>query len=60
MVTLNKIVFGLLALLVTGTAFYVIFADAGLKIRMDDDRTTFYTLNENSRWEVSGREYNIS
>ena len=36
---------------------YVAFQDAGLKIRVDDDKSTFYVL-EDGRWKVSGREYN--
>ena len=45
----------LLVVLVSSVA-YVTFDNA--KIRVDNDKSTFYVLNENSRWIVAGREYN--
>ena len=42
--------------LATGVV-YVLWDDAGLKVRVDSDKTTFYVLEE-SRWRVSGREIN--
>lgn len=48
--------FLLLTLLSTGVV-YVALQDSDVKIRIDDDKSTFYVLEE-SRWRVSGREYN--
>jgi len=32
--------------------------EAGLKMRIDFDKSTFYSQNANNRWVVAGREYN--
>jgi hypothetical protein len=29
-----------------------------VKIRIDNDKSTFYVVNDNNRWQVAGREYN--
>ena len=42
--------------LVTSSIIYLSMED--VKIRIDDDKTTFYVFNDNSRWETAGREYN--
>ena len=57
--TKTKITLGtiLLILLATGVV-YVVLQGAGVKMRVDNDKTTFYILNENNRWVVSGREIN--
>jgi len=44
-----------LILLTTGVVYVQLGND--VKIRVDDDKTTFYVL-EDSRWVVAGREYN--
>jgi len=57
--TKTKITLGtiLLILLATGVV-YVVLQGAGVKMRVDNDKTTFYILNENNRWVISGREIN--
>ena len=58
--TKNNITIGslILILLVSGI-MYVTFDAGGVKLRVDEDKSTFYVFNENnSRWQVSGREYN--
>ena len=47
----------IITLLLTGV-IYIAMPDAGLKIRVDNDRSTFYVQNDNNRWVVAGREYN--
>ena len=47
----------IITLLLTGV-IYIAMPDAGLKIRVDNDKSTFYVQNDNNRWIVSGREYN--
>ena len=47
----------LLFLLLSSGVLYVVFDKEDLKMRIDNDKSTFYTV-ENSRWVVSGREYN--
>ena len=57
---MNKktIYFGMLVfILLTSGIIFVKFTSENLKMRIDGDKTTFYTL-ENSRWVVSGREFN--
>lgn len=56
MVDWNKAVVGFLILLVSATAIYISLGD--VKLRVDNDKSTFYVKNENNRWVVSGREYN--
>ena len=46
----------LITLLISGVV-YVTFPDANVKLRIDEDKSTFYVI-EDSRWVVSGREYN--
>lgn len=53
----KKIVLGFIFLMITSTAFYVTLPGQ-VKFRLDADKSTFYVLNDNNRWEVSGREYN--
>ena len=55
----NKIIVGLLVItILASSAVYITLSGQGIKMRVDNDQTTFYVLNENSRWIVSGREYN--
>ncbi len=37
---------------------YITLLNQDLRIRVDEDKTTFYVKNENNRWVVSGREFN--
>jgi len=53
----SKITIGSLIILILATATYITFLPDDLKMRVDNDKSTFYVL-ENSRWVVSGREYN--
>tara|TARA_Y100000034_G_scaffold130806_1_gene190204 strand:- start:8225 stop:11056 length:2832 start_codon:yes stop_codon:yes gene_type:complete len=55
--TRTSITVGLLILVLTSTAIYISLQN-NVKIRVDDDKTTFYVKNENNRWVVSGREIN--
>ncbi len=55
--TSTKYIIGVLTIIIIATAFYVTFQN-DLKIRVDDDKSTFYVKNENNRWVVAGREYN--
>lgn len=48
--------FIIVTLLLSGVV-YVSFLNQ-VKIRVDEDKTTFYVKNENNRWTVAGREYN--
>jgi len=52
----TKYVVGFLLLLIMASGVVYVSMDT-VKLRVDNDKTTFYVLNENSRWEVSGREY---
>jgi len=54
----EKVIIGFLTILILSTAFYVTLTDQGLKIRIDDDKSTFYVKNQINRFVVSGREYN--
>ena len=56
--TKKTIYFGVLifVLLISGTIL-ITFTNENLKMRIDEDKSTFYVL-ENSRWVVSGREVN--
>jgi len=51
-------VIGYLLVVLLSTAMIITFMEGGVKFRIDDDKSTFYVLNENSRWVVSGRELN--
>ena len=54
----KKIILGVLTFLIlTSGVILVNFTDENLKMRIDNDKSTFYTL-ENSYWRVSGREVN--
>jgi len=54
----KKIILGILTILIlTSGAIYLTFGN-DVKMRIDNDKSTFYVFNDNSRWEVSGREYN--
>ena len=57
MVSNNKMIVGFLMVAVLSTATYVTLLD-DVRLRVDNDKSTFYILNDNNRWEVSGREYN--
>jgi hypothetical protein len=58
-ITRQKIVIGVLLLtLLSSGAIYITLQGQGVRIRVDEDKATFYIFNENSRWEVAGREYN--
>ena len=49
----------LLVLILASGVAYVTLQDQGLKIRVDNDKSTFYVFNEDThRWNVGGREYN--
>ena len=56
MVEYKKVVIGTLALLLSFSILYI--SMGGVKLRVDEDRSTFYVQNENNRWIVAGREYN--
>lgn len=58
MVTKKYLTIGflLLTLLSTGV-IYISLQGSDVKIRVDNDKSTFYVFEE-SRWRVSGREYN--
>ena len=57
METKTKLLIGFLILLISSSIIYVTFSDKA-RIRVDEDKTTFYVLNENNRFEVAGREFN--
>jgi hypothetical protein len=54
----KKVFFGFITfiLLFSGVAYFQ-FQDS-VKLRIDNDKTTIYTLNDNNRFVVAGREYN--
>lgn len=54
--TKTNITIGALLFTIMITALYVLLPGE-VKLRVDDDKTTIYTLDE-SRWKVAGREYN--
>ena len=47
----------LILLVLSSGVLYVNYSQKNLRMRIDNDKTTFYTI-ENGRWVVSGREYN--
>jgi len=53
----NKITIGVLTLLLLSGIVIITFQN-DLRIRVDNDKSTFYTKNDNNRWVVAGREYN--
>lgn len=54
----NKLIIGFLIVVILSTSIYVTMNNKGVRLRVDKDKSTFYVLNENNRWIVSGREYN--
>jgi len=58
MATNENIIVGFLIILLISTGAYITLIDQDLRIRVDEDKTTFYVKNENNRWTVSGREFN--
>jgi len=59
-----KIISGFLLIAIFSTGIYFSLSDAGARLRVDEDKTTYYIkyLDDNGdvygRWLVSGREYN--
>lgn len=56
MVLKTNLVMGFLLVVLSATAIYIQLSDANVKMRIDDDKSTFYVL-EDGRWRVSGREF---
>ena len=54
----QKEILGLLIIVVLFSGVIYISLENQVKIRVDFDKSTFYTKNENNRWTVVGREYN--
>jgi len=54
LVTYNKIIVGILTLLLSASIVYIYIS--GVKIRVDNDKTTYY-VKENNRWVIAGQEY---
>ncbi len=54
----DKISLGFLVILLISSGIYITMPEAGLKMRIDFDKSTFYSQNANNRWVVAGREYN--
>ncbi len=48
---------GVLILVILMTGIIYITLPGKVKIRVDEDKSTLYVLNENNRWVVGGREY---
>lgn len=57
---MNKKVISVGVLIITLLLSGIVYVSLPQQVRMrvDADKSTFYVFNENSRWEVSGREYN--
>lgn len=55
--TTTKIIIGILIITIFATATYILLPGQ-VKFRVDNDKSTIYTYNENNRFEVSGREFN--
>ena len=53
----EKLIVGFLILLITSSVVYITLQGEGVRIRVDNDKTTLYVF-EDSRWKVGGREYN--
>ena len=53
----EKIMIGVMTFILAVSVIYI-FSPENVKMRVDYDKSTFYVL-ENSRWVVSGREYNL-
>jgi len=53
----DKFIVGFLILLITSSIVYITLQGEGVRIRVDNDKTTLYVF-EDSRWKVGGREYN--
>ena len=52
-----KIYIGLIFLVLISSGVYITWPEQGLKMRIDEDRSTFY-LYDDRYWRVSGRELN--
>lgn len=53
----NKTIIGFLLLtIVSASIIYIAMQEQGVKMRVDNDKTTFYVI-ENNRWVISGEEY---
>jgi len=57
MVDYKKVTLGILAILISISIVYITFNN-DLKMRIDEDKSTFYVKNDANRWVVAGREYN--
>ena len=55
----EKMYFGLLMMIVLVSGIFYIQFKEQARMRIDMDKTTFYVKNDNNRWVVSGREYNL-
>lgn len=59
MVKKQQYIIGVLFLvLLASGVIYISMEEAGVRMRIDEDKSTFYVKNENNRWVISGREYN--
>lgn len=54
----KNIIIGFLILSLVATGIVYISLKNDLRVRVDEDKSTFYVKNENNAWIVSGREYN--
>ena len=56
----NKIQYtaGFLTILILLSGVIYITLNETVRLRVDEDKSTFYVKNDNNRWIVSGREYN--
>ena len=53
----TKYVIGFLTLILLASGVVYISLE-NVRLRVDNDKSTFYVKNDNNRWVVSGREYN--
>ena len=53
----KEYIIGLLTIIILSTATYISLSD-NVRLRVDNDKSTFYVKNDNNRWVISGREYN--
>lgn len=58
MVSKTNISIGVLLIVLLATGVVYISLGEKARIRVDNDKSTFYVKNDNNRWTVSGREYN--
>src|SRR3990167_9555315 len=54
----KNIIIGFLILSLVATGIVYISLKNDLRVRVDEDKSTFYVKNESNAWIVSGREYN--